>query len=554
MTKRWVNSFNFWLVLIILVGGSLRFGAIGAKAIWLDEAFSIWVAKQSVPEIGQWLIQIDQHPPLYYVLLHYWIGTFGDLQGAVRAFSALCGTLAIAIFYAAGKELYDARVGLIAALLLAVAPFHVRFAQEARMYALLTLAVAAALYFLAHILKLSSAREHGFSLTGTAAEKTMFSSQPQHRNPQAGIWRWIGLAVAQAAIMLTHNTAAVYFPLALNLAVFVLWRLHNSDHEASPGLISIHTNGFIRKWLLFQLMALLLWSTWAWAFVVQARGVDGEFWISPPTLDSILATLHTLFLAHLPRWFPFYPLADLLFWGLAAYGVYTQRQRPGRALLLIVLFATPIIVSLLVSLRRPIFYDRTLIWVTLPLYLLIAAGVEQIGQKMETVMQPQQSQRVRGLLGTAGGRTRQLQLLSIGIILILSGFALISYYLFFEKEEWDRAAAYLAEQAQPGDMIIFNATWVQLPFAYYFRHYDTDVELRGLPVDLFDRGILEPKMAEEDLPYMRQLIADQSRVWLVYSHEWYTDPERIVVRELQRVMTNENRQRFEGLQVLEFTK
>ena len=112
----------------------------------------------------------------------------------------------------------------------------------------------------------------------------------------------------------------------------------------------------------------------------------------------------------------------------------------------------------------------------------------------------------------------------------------------------------MAAQAQPGDMIIFNATWVQLPFDYYFRHYERDVELRGAPVDLFDRGVLEPKMTEADVPHMQQLIANRERVWLVYSHEWYTDPQHIVVRELTRTMQAADRQEFEGLQVLEFVK
>ncbi|MEZ4611140.1 MAG: hypothetical protein R2838_13000 [Caldilineaceae bacterium] len=64
--------------------------------------------------------------------------------------------------------------------------------------------------------------------------------------------------------------------------------------------------------------------------------------------------------------------------------------------------------------------------------------------------------------------------------------------------------------------------------AYYFRHYDTATELHGAPVDLFDRGVLEPKMTEADVPHLRALVADADRVWLVYSHEWYTDPDGII--------------------------
>ena len=59
---------------------------------------------------------------------------------------------------------------------------------------------------------------------------------------------------------------------------------------------------------------------------------------------------------------------------------------------------------------------------------------------------------------------------------------------YFQKEEWDKAAAYVAQQVQPGDLVLFNATWVQIPFEYYFRHFETGAELRGVPVDLFIAG------------------------------------------------------------------
>ena len=51
-----------------------------------------------------------------------------------------------------GRRLLGAPGGLIAAAILTVAPFHVRFAQETRMYTLLALNAALALYFLARLL------------------------------------------------------------------------------------------------------------------------------------------------------------------------------------------------------------------------------------------------------------------------------------------------------------------------------------------------------------------------------------------------------------------
>ncbi len=62
-----------WLVSITLLGLALRVWAIGAKGLWLDEAFSIWMARQPLGDLLGWIVRIDQHPPLYYVLLHCWL-------------------------------------------------------------------------------------------------------------------------------------------------------------------------------------------------------------------------------------------------------------------------------------------------------------------------------------------------------------------------------------------------------------------------------------------------------------------------------------------------
>ena len=49
------------LLLITLIGAFLRFYLIGAKPIWLDEAFSIWIARHAWPELWSWLIRVRLH-------------------------------------------------------------------------------------------------------------------------------------------------------------------------------------------------------------------------------------------------------------------------------------------------------------------------------------------------------------------------------------------------------------------------------------------------------------------------------------------------------------
>jgi hypothetical protein len=102
---------------------------------------------------------------------------------------------------------------------------------------------------------------------------------------------------------------------------------------------------------------------------------------------------------------------------------------------------------------------------------------------------------------------------------------------------------------QTEDLILFNATWVQIPFDYYFRTYNRPVDEHGAPVDLFDRGILEPKMAASDLPRLRSLMRGRERIWLVYSHNWYTDPKNLIPPALSEELKLLETRDYYGLQV-----
>src|SRR5512136_69237 len=142
-----------WLVILItLMGGFLRVLLLDHKGMWLDETFSVWVANHSVAEMLQWIVKIDQHPPLYYLLLHYWIARYGDTPYYVRLLSALFGAGTIPIIYLIGKRMSGAVMGLAAAVFLALSPFNIRYAQETRMYTLLTFNASVAIYALVRLL------------------------------------------------------------------------------------------------------------------------------------------------------------------------------------------------------------------------------------------------------------------------------------------------------------------------------------------------------------------------------------------------------------------
>ena len=131
------------LILIVLLGLGLRLIQLDFQPLWWDEGYSVWFAAHSLAEMTR-LTAADIHPPLYYALLHGWTQLLGMQPVSLRLFSVLVSLPAIPLAYALGRDMRDRATGLIAALLVAVNPFAIFYAQEIRMYGLAaTLSLAA---------------------------------------------------------------------------------------------------------------------------------------------------------------------------------------------------------------------------------------------------------------------------------------------------------------------------------------------------------------------------------------------------------------------------
>ena len=130
------------LVAAVVLGAAARLRT--GSGLWLDEALSVEIARRPVPDLLE-ALRRDGSPPLYYLLLHAWTDLVGTSDLAVRSMSGLASLAALPVAWALGLRLGGPRVAAAALLLLAVNPFAVRYATEARMYALVQLLGALAL-------------------------------------------------------------------------------------------------------------------------------------------------------------------------------------------------------------------------------------------------------------------------------------------------------------------------------------------------------------------------------------------------------------------------
>ena len=170
---------HFWLLLLwIVVGAYFRFVDLGTLPPWTDESatvvFSLGNSFYDVPlnefislptlmeplqlntsagitDVIDLLRTESTHPPLYFVLTHLWLKLFPALDGlvsieAARSLSALFGVMAIpAMFYFTKLAFSSLSIAQIAAAMMAISPFGIFLATQARHYTLVILLIIASL-------------------------------------------------------------------------------------------------------------------------------------------------------------------------------------------------------------------------------------------------------------------------------------------------------------------------------------------------------------------------------------------------------------------------
>jgi mannosyltransferase len=132
------------LALVTLLGAMLRFHKLSEWSYFVDEYFT-WeqLAKYSVPSFFDLLDPNSRH--VFWLLTMLSFETFGATVLSSRLFPAIFGVLVIPVVYFPARKIFDQRVALIAAFMLAVSPWHIYNSQIARWYTLLVLCMFLAL-------------------------------------------------------------------------------------------------------------------------------------------------------------------------------------------------------------------------------------------------------------------------------------------------------------------------------------------------------------------------------------------------------------------------
>lgn len=140
------------VILTLLLAMLIRVYNINRESFWADEGWTLLLSKG--PTLSDIVVTManDQHPPLYFALIHYWIDLTGNSEIAIRLLSTFVSVIGVALVYRLGADLFGREAGLLAALILALTDNDVMLAQEARHYAQMAMfAVASTLFYLRYV-------------------------------------------------------------------------------------------------------------------------------------------------------------------------------------------------------------------------------------------------------------------------------------------------------------------------------------------------------------------------------------------------------------------
>jgi uncharacterized membrane protein len=340
-TERWPGRVAAAATVLAVV---LVVADLGDKSLWYDEAFSIGIIDRPFGDalwrLAHW--EVNQSP--FYLLLAGW-WRLGQSEVFLRSLAGAATVMAVPAMFVLGRRLLDARLGAIAAVLLAVHPMAISWGQQLRAYSLVLLLVIVATHLLLLAIERpdSAALAAGYAAVAALATYTHFFAGLVIASH--GLWL---LAQRPLPRRLVTTAAAVYAVLVAPLAWYLLTLeedpLHWVTDRTGSAIVEVGralTGGTRWSVLAYSVAA----AVGLWAVVASVRATDRRdrwrtalpaIWLVAPVAAVTVSTATVKPLLE-PR-FLIVVVPGLVL--VAALGVRSLRPRPAVGLLVAVLLAS----------------------------------------------------------------------------------------------------------------------------------------------------------------------------------------------------------------------
>jgi len=461
------------VTLVLLLGAAIlmRVLCLACKPFWFDECFSVEISRMDWHNFVRVLWWREANMSLYYALLRIWLH-HGSSEFFIRSLSVLFAAISIPAIYWLTTLMFEREVATIATALLALNDFHIRYSQEARSYALFLLL---------------STLSGGFLI--------LFLRQPTRR------WQ---TAYTLASILAVY--AHLYALLLLVAHGLVLQRA------------GIPIDGQSRPKVMFDLRR--AWITIGIAVsplivFVAKTGAGPIRWIHRPGITDVWN-----FWRYFAGGVPLLAAASLVLIVARLGGrlwAKDQGWEAWRVQFLAVWLLFPILITLLLSVAKPVFYPRYMIFCLPPLLILFAFALASLP-------------------------SRWIRATAVCAVLVLSARMIPFVYAHDFEDERDGAGDatnFILDKAKTGDGVIFHIPQARVPYQFF-------CSLRaGGPVgsEGFGPDVLYPRHGAH-LEYLdfksklspdllRSIIAGRPRIWVVlmYNGPKLPDPTAVLLKE-----------------------
>jgi len=432
----------FPIMLAIIMGGALflRLYHLTAESFWFDEAYSVVFSERPLWDFSPFRLE---GPPftdrnLYHLLLHFWL-LLGREDLTIRLLSVLIGGSSVAGIYLLARELFDKRVGLWSAALLAISPLHVWYSQEVRMYGLVTALSLFSAYFV---------------LRGIRGGR---------------IADWIGYILCAVAGLYTHTFAA-FVILSQGVYVLYLLRTRQTSKRRFWSWLGVEAVvGILALPLLWGLVNQQQQGWWAWidvrygstglrdlldtliAFGFGTTFGGGRVWIWGGALAAAIAILMGIASVKVSR-----------------EGIVLHFPFDEEVIFCLLYLLVPLGMVFVISQVRNMYVLRYLLPFLPPFVILMGRGVSRV-------------------------KPLPWRMILAGVIFLVSARSLQTMYQKQHKEDWRGLAHYLDASVGTNDLIFVVDADAVVPLRHY---YERDTEMRLVWRGLTDEGELDA-LAEE---------------------------------------------------------
>ncbi|MFQ5855522.1 MAG: glycosyltransferase family 39 protein [Anaerolineae bacterium] len=480
----------------------LRAYRLDYQSLWYDEGFSVWLAGKDLATITTG----DFNPPLYIYLLHLWIQLAGRSEFAVRFLSLIFSVLIIPLGFRIGTELLDRPTGLLAGVLIAIAPLHLWYAQEVRMYAQVT----------------------ALSLFATLALVRALSGRRR---------AWIVYVTATVGAVYTHYYA---WMIVLAQGLFVLWwairgrgsagagergsrgaREQGSAEDFTPAPLHLGTPA--QNWLLSQIALALATLPWMPYLIDHYRHQALSYW--PGTLSFQWVAQQTLVAFSVGETLQ----GDLAQWAMLGYlsliaigllgSLVRHRRSPDSAVLTTLLLIIPLIVLYIIVRDRPKFAPRYLMVASPAFYLLAAAGLRAIWPR-----------RTDAILVRVIGSVVTLAALLFLTTTAVQSASNMYFDPVYAREDFRGLARFLEQNVDQDEGVLLISGHFFPVFEYYYDRNNWIPIPRDTTSSPSITDVVTLDVAEE----LDRFAANRRGLWLVLWQDEVADPNGVVVALLDR--------------------